>query len=758
MNSLVKKPVLRELKVKDSDSDFNQVQYAKVALHKYFGDNGFFTYKHPSNLKISLGSVVSVPFGNEDVYGFYIGQQKADELAKTSFDIRFINYVVGGVGITKNQLKLAYWIAEKWKIQLQRAIWLFSLPSMSKRIERFYFIDQPVTNSKPISLTSKEEEILNFIKSKDRSISQKELIKFTKISSSVTRSLTEKGIIKSQWLYVPPRQYKKIIPIDQFELPRPLNDVQIKFSNKVIQVINEQLYDSFVLAGATGTGKTEVLFHLLQYCVKQKKQALLLLPEISLNMQVFQRYFASLGVEVLLLNSKVNEAARLVALEKIKQGQAKVILGTMSSVFAPFEHIGLVAVDEFHHNSYIRQTGPYINVVELAREIAIQNNAPIIYSSATPPVSFYYKASLDGKTYYLKSGITNGTNQIRKVVDMNREIRAGNLGIFARQTIKAIEQTISEKKRVILFINRKGEFALIQCQQCSLVKTCISCDEPLKVHKSIKLQSRVYKCHLCHKSYKVNSKCDRCGNKTYNFFLPAIDEVHRELKTIFPKIPIFVWDSTKVKTTKQHFELLKLFSSTNASILLGTHVVTKGLNFPDVALACVIFADSELFIPTYRSTEDAYQTLMHFMGRMGRDGKRCLGIIQTYFPDHYVVQSTITPDYNVFYSHEMHRRKQHNLPPASELAEFRLSYRTILATAKNLATIFRKNLLTVKNSQTMSNVEISMPHPSYPFRVNRKYNYTITIKGNNIRKFTQSIPKLPFDVKIFYELEYSNQK
>ena len=421
---------------------------------------------------------------------------------------------------------------------------------------------------------------------------------------------------------------------------------------------------TFLLHGVTGSGKTEVYMHLISETVKSGKSAIMLVPEISLTPQIFKLFKSRFGQSVAIIHSGLTEGQRFDEWQRIFSGDAKVVIGARSAIFAPVQNTGIIIIDEEHDGSYVSESNPRYDTFGVASQRAMLSNAKLLLGSATPSISTYTLAK-NGKINYLSMPERVNGKRLpeMQIVDMSRELREGNRGVFSRQLIQSLTECMESGKQAILFINRRGFSSFLMCRECGYVPKCTDCDVTLTYHK----EENVMKCHYCAKRYKALDVCPNCGSKTIRQGRPGTEQIVSELQKLFPDVGIVRMDNDTVSGKDSHHKILSSFSEGKARILVGTQMIAKGHDFPNVTLVGILDADLSLYLSDYMSTERTFQLITQVAGRAGRASDTGKVVLQTYTPKHYVYRYCSNYDYDGFFEKEANLRLVSKYPPYSKI-------------------------------------------------------------------------------------------
>ncbi len=452
-----------------------------------------------------------------------------------------------------------------------------------------------------------------------------------------------------------------------------------------------------------------------------------MVPEIALTPQMVYRFKAFFGDKVAVLHSRLSEGERYDEWARIAEGTAPVVLGTRSSAFAPFKDLGLIIVDEEHEPTYKQEENPRYHARDVVLKLVGQFECVAVLGSATPSLETYQRA-LPGGPYQLLTMLNRVENrslpQVR-LIDMRKEIKAGNPGILSSPLIAAIRERLERNEKVVLFLNRRGYATLVVCRECGLVMKCSHCDISLTYHTGGKLQ-----CHYCNNSY-FRKNCPDCNSKLVEYFGAGTQKLEEEIGKYFPQAVVLRMDSDTTGRKGAHNKILNSFKDGKADILIGTQMVTKGLDVPDVTLVGVVNADLSLHMPDFRSAERTFQLIAQVAGRTGRGELGGEVLVQTFTPGHYSIVFASEHDYMGFFKHEINIRKKMNYPPFARLARI-LFLGKKLEEVKELAEQWASTLRNFLKSQDYNGmIEVLGPAPAQIARVKDRYRWHLVIKSKS---------------------------
>lgn len=499
-----------------------------------------------------------------------------------------------------------------------------------------------------------------------------------------------------------------------------LTDEQQVALQAITTAMDQQIAQTFLLHGVTGSGKTEVYLQAIQKVLEEGKEAIMLVPEISLTPQMTERFRSRFGEMVAVMHSGLSVGEKYDEWRKIQQGKVKVVVGARSAIFAPFTNIGLIILDEEHESTYKQEDSPRYH----ARDVAIWRsefyNCPIILGSATPALESFARAKKG--VYRLLSLKHRALHQALPTVfiaDMREELRQGNRSMFSQSLIEAIRLRLEKKEQMVLFLNRRGYSSFVLCRDCGTVVQCPNCDISLTYHRT----TEKLKCHYCGYEEHVPQICPQCQSDHIRYFGTGTQKVEEELYKLFPESRVLRMDVDTTKHKGAHEEILETFGAGQADILLGTQMIAKGLDFPNITLVGVLSADTSLHLPDYRAAERTFQLLTQVSGRAGRHDKLGEVIIQTYTPEHYAIELAKTQEYEPFYEREMFLRRRSNYPPYYFVALIQLSHEDVMMAAEyagRVADWLRGNL--------SNQVAIIGPTTASIARLQNRYRYQCLIK------------------------------
>ncbi len=512
---------------------------------------------------------------------------------------------------------------------------------------------------------------------------------------------------------------------------------------------------TFLLKGVTGSGKTEVYMTLIEQAILSGKTAIMLVPEISLTPQMMQRFNSRFPNIVAVLHSRLSEGERFDEWSKIFSGEARVVLGARSAVFAPLENLGVIVIDEEHDSSYVSESNPRFDTHTVAEYRAKYNNCPLVLGSATPSLESFKKAQ-DGE--YKLVELTERINKQKmprvEIVDMLNEVLDGNATPFSKPLIAGLDDCISNKKQAIVFINRRGFASFVMCRECGYRAKCDDCEVSLVYHK----EDNQLKCHFCGKRYKALTNCPNCHSTNIKFGATGTERVCEELNKLFPNVPVFRMDNDTTRGKNGHKKILEQFSKTSPSILVGTQMIAKGHDYPLVSFVGILDADVSLYNSDYKSNERTFQLVTQVAGRAGRKDAEGSVVLQTYAPKHYVYRFAANYDYNGFFDKEINLRQATAFPPFSNILRILISSESDNRAKEVTKKLYDKAMQVKQNNAGKVLFLQAMPAPVK--RIQTKYRYQILTRylpNDTITKeFYEVCDVVEKDVSIFVEINPNN--
>ncbi|WP_195947216.1 primosomal protein N' [Paraclostridium bifermentans] len=592
---------------------------------------------------------------------------------------------------------------------------------ISKQINN---IDSYILENK-IRLGSKQKELIKFVQEKKPI----ELSKINDVFPSCRQSilkLEEKGLvcIEEIDLY---RKPKEIYSVEDKKIN--LNEEQLNTVNIIKREMFEENKKPYMIHGVTGSGKTEVYMEIIEYSLSQGLDSIVLVPEISLTPQTISRFKNKFGDIVGVFHSQLSEGEKHDVYKQIKEGKIRILIGARSALFAPFTSLGVIIIDEFHEGAYKSEKNPKFNSIDVAKYIANKRDVSLVLGSATPSVEEYFNA-LNGEYKLLEINQRANKKPMPKieVVDMKEELMVGNKSIFSNKLKVEIQSALNCGNQVILFLNRRGFSNFVSCRKCGYVFTCENCDISLTYHK----KNNTGKCHYCGYEKEIPKECPECKSKYIKPFGIGTQKIEEEIKLIFPNINVLRLDKDTTSRKGEFENILNDFKNKKADVLIGTQMLSKGLDFENVTLVGILSADMILKFPDFRSSETTFQLITQVAGRAGRSEKEGKVILQTYDTDHYAIRHAIKYDFKGFYEDEIKIRKAFEYAPFNNMISVVISGKDNAKVEKNARKMY-DSLVYLLRERGISNLEFILgPNPCSISKINQNFRWQILFKDDDI--------------------------
>ena len=684
-----------------------------------------FDYSVPDNLKdkIKVGIRVKVPFGKMELEGFVIEIKNSSDISVKDI----LEVVDDEVILNEELLELGKKIQEDtlstliscYQIMLPKALKAKNGMVINKKFDTYYYLNKDIVCYGKLSAS--QDRIINLCMEKEY-VLRKELVD---ISLSSLNTLIKKNILLEKKL-----EHYRLSYNEKIEPKKELTEDQMKVVNEVL--LNKG-YCPYLLYGVTGSGKTEVYMELIEDALNRGKTSIVLVPEISLTPQMVLRFQKRFGDNIAAIHSALSDGEKYDEWRRIVKGEAKIVIGARSAIFAPLKNIGMIIIDEEHSDSYKQDdSNPRYSAKDVALIRAKYHDCPLIMGSATPSLEAFARAKKGVfKLLELPNRINGKELPKINIIDMN-EIIKKTKGHFSEELLAAISLRLKKKEQVILLLNRRGYSSFVTCKNCGYTFKCPNCDITLTYHKS----SRTLRCHYCGYGTKVYDTCPNCHEKSINDLGVGTEKIEEELGKLFPESRILRMDFDTTSRKGMHEKMITAFKNQEYDILLGTQIVSKGLDFDNVTLVGVINADTSLNIPDFRSSETTFSLLAQVAGRAGRSTKEGEVIIQTFNPDHYAIQYTKKHDYLGFYNKEMFIRRELKYPPFYYICYLKIS-------GKDSDYIYGEvNKIKKVLENKLENTIILGPSPCTIFKLNNIYRYGIILKykkEDNLREVLDKI-------------------
>lgn len=697
------------------------MQYAEVAVTVPVGLTKTFHYRVPKDLRGELCkfSRVEVPFSGRMVQGFVLGFSTPPSVSK----IKEIKRIIEKEPFLNEELLLtAQWMVQRYLCNIGDALQCIAGSHVGSNKNK--------KMDKVLVSTITEQELSDLVRAPKQRIAltvalarpglkRIELAEISGVSVSVIQALINKGYLKEECTESTCESavISKPLPI--------LTHEQALIVNQFKESFEQGKPAAWLLHGVTGSGKTEVYLRIIDHVIKKNFQAIVLVPEISLTPQMVERFRARFGSQVALLHSALSQGERYAEKTRIRNGQATVVLGARSAIFAPVPRLGLIIIDEEHESSYKQDESPKYHAREVALQRVAINNGMVILGSATPALESYCRARPDGP--YRLATLTKRIDQRKlpkvQIIDLRQELVLGNTSIFSTALRAALLKRIENNEKSILFLNRRGFASVVVCRHCGKAIKCPHCDISMTLHSN-----GVLKCHYCGHGSRVPKVCANCSSGIIRSFGLGTQRVEEEMKRLYPNCKTLRMDADTTVRKGSHQRILDEFIKGDAQVLIGTQMIAKGLDIPTVTLVGVVSADITLHMPDFRSAEKTFQLLTQVAGRAGRGDKPGEVIIQTYDPEHFSISCAQNHDYISFYRKELAIRKALIYPPFSHLIR-------IMFTGINevdvitVARFWQEKLVAAKLNLGLDKIEILGPAPAGILKIKDRFRWQLIIKG-----------------------------
>ena len=624
-----------------------------------------FDYKIPVHLGnvIHPGVQVWIPFGmgNRRIKGFLVSLSDTCDYDACKVK-EILGVCEGAIPVEGQLIELAAWMRERYGCTMNQAMKTV-LPVKNKVNEQTKVAVSLLVDAAAIGayVTANKRckariRVLQMLQAKG-TLEKEKLLEEAATTAATLKELQEAGMIslQSETIYRLPkiaREEKKNIILNKEQ--QTILDIFRK------NFIEEKHYN-YLIHGVTGSGKTEVYMGMLETVLNAGKQAIVLIPEIALTFQTVMRFYGRFGDKVSVIHSKMSAGERYDQMERAKKGEISVMIGPRSAVFTPFSNLGMIIIDEEHEGSYKSETMPKYHAREVAKKRCDMSGAALVLGSATPSVESYFKASC-GEYQLLK--LPNRINDSKladvQVVDLRQELKEGNRSVISRSLKAQMQNTLDKNQQIMLFLNRRGHTGFISCRSCGKVLKCPHCDVSLTFHRDGRMR-----CHYCGYEQLSVKNCPECGSPYIGGFRAGTQQIEEVVKKEFPNARILRMDLDTTRKKGSYEAILESFAKKEADILIGTQMIVKGHDFPEVTLVGVLLADLSLHASDYMAAERTFQLLTQAVGRAGRGNVHGNAVIQTYQPEHYAVQSAAKQNYESFYELEIAYRDLMSYPPMS---------------------------------------------------------------------------------------------
>lgn len=712
-------------------------------------------FDYIANDDTQIGSRVSIPFGTRHIEGYVIALKKdsdvsADKLKKVGPMID--DYPV----LTSELIELGDYMCKYNHLRRIDCMRLF-VPSQLRSAKTKPLI----INYLRVTQQLNKDELLSHIRANAKR--QRDMIEYLEIGQEYPKTELNKQFGANNIQRMINGGYLEEFEFHKRRAPYTLEkeDKQVVLSARQQAVVDDILTSNqgvHLIFGVTGSGKTEVYMHIISDVIKQGKTAIMLVPEISLTPQVMGNFKARFGDNVALLHSGLSDGEKLDEWQRIREGDVKIVIGARSAIFAPLKDIGVIILDEEHDPSYKSENNPRYLTHDVAKFRAQFNNCPLVLGSATPALESFYSAK---QNEYILHELPERANKKAmptiQVVNMCSEMLNGNMNMFSAQLLDDLHKCIEQKNQCMLFINRRGHSSYMICRQCGYIPKCEDCEVSLVYHS----EDNQLKCHYCSKRYKALTNCPKCGSSYIRYGIMGTQRVVQELKKEFPNVKILRMDNDTTSNKNALTNLLQEFATTKPCILVGTQMIAKGHDFPDVTLVGVMNADMSLHYSDYRSVERTFELITQVSGRAGRADKPGKVVIQTYTPKHYLYRFVANYNYEGFFNKEINLRQVTSFPPFAKILRILISSENDEKAKQTIIKIFEQ----VKKLEiTYANDFLYCEAMKSPLsKIQKKFRYQILMrfKLQHEQEIIDNIYKILDGIKIqgiqaFIEINPSN--
>ncbi len=593
----------------------------------------------------------------------------------------------------------------------------------------------PNADAESVSLTPKQSAVFDLI-TMSGSVSVKEIRYFTGVSASVIDSLCKKGLVHlydEEAFRIDSRRADSALP------PVVLSDEQQRACDSLYDEYSDVNPHVSLLYGVTGSGKTSVFIKLIERVIEDNRGVIVMVPEISLTPQFVSLFSQRFGDKIAVFHSALSLGERLDEYKRVKRGLAKIVIGTRSAVFAPFKNIGLIIMDEEQEYSYKSESSPRYHARDIAKFRCAQNNALLVLSSATPSIETYFYAQ-SGR--YSLNTLPNryGTAVLPQVVtaDMNLEMQNGNTTGFSEVLLKNIEYNLERGRQSILLLNRRGHNTFVTCRTCGEPLTCPNCSISLTYHS----RNNRLMCHYCGYSIPFTDECPTCHSRSLRFGGTGTQKAESDISALFPSARILRMDTDAASSKASYEKMITAFANGDYDILVGTQMVAKGLDFPNVTLVGVLNTDHMLYADDYRSYERSFSLLTQVVGRSGRGREKGMAVIQSYTPDNLIIAMAAKQDYDAFYNTEINVRKAMLYPPFADICLVGFVGENQGETLKTARGFLQDFITLAKNEYPNMPLRVLGPSPALVVKVSNKFRYKLIIKCKNNSEFRKLLSTL----------------
>ena len=685
-----------------------------------------FQYQIPEELRgqIQNGTSVTIPFGlgNKETNGYVV--KLSDQ---TSFDVAKIKSIIAispaAVTIEAKLITLAAWIKETYGSTMIQALKTVMPVRNQVKIKETKIISLaiPVEQAEELKLVAAQKKHTakeRFLKAiiLNQQLSYTVAVNDLKVSRSIIKAYEEQKVvtITSQ------EAFRNVLPSNNLKENQDTLTDQQRAVLLGIEKEWQQEGRTSLIHGVTGSGKTHVYIELIRKVLDEGKQAIVLIPEIALTYQTVNRFNEAFGNKVSVIHSRMSQGERSDSFEQARRNEIQIMVGPRSALFAPFPNLGLIIIDEEQESAYKSEVTPRYHAREVAIARGRLDDAKVVLASATPSIEAYYRCQ-NGEYALFTMTERFGAGELPEVavVDLREELRQGNNSILSSKLVRSIERTLMAKEQIMLFLNRRGYVGFVSCRACGHVIKCPHCDVSLSLHNNGKMA-----CHYCGYEIKAVKKCPQCQSPYIGGFKAGTQQIEEIVKQRFPQARVLRMDMDTTQGKHGHTKILAAFEKHEADILIGTQMIVKGHDFKKVTLVGILAADLSLYADDYRCAERTFQLLVQAIGRAGRASDKGEAIIQTYKPEHYCIEASVSQDYQAFYEEEIGYRMLMNYPPCASMIEIMISGEIEEQSAVAIEYI-KKYILKISKDQQLS---VIGPTDASVAKINDRYRKVLYLK------------------------------
>jgi primosomal protein N' (replication factor Y) len=718
-------------------------RYVEVAVPLHVAQTFTYRLTPEQSSDAKLGARIKVPFGRKIITAYIVALHDAlptnTDLAEA--DIKDAANLVDLEPVsTAEILQLARWVADYYASPLGEVIKATLPPGINPPPQGSFvkaklrrFVRLRATDSKPEKITDKQQRVLDLLadvdSSQQGSMALQSLLKEAAVGAATVSSLEKKGLVEifDEAVRRDPLAHASSLPVEDYTL----TSAQAAVLESIKQQVDEETYGAFLLHGVTGSGKTEIYIRAMRAALARGRSAMMLVPEIALTPVFSRRLRSHFGDQVAIFHSSLQRGERFDEWTRVRNGAARVVIGTRSAVFAPVKNLGLIVVDEEHESTYRQQESPYYNARDTAIVRAQKESATVVLGSATPSLESFHNART-GKYQLLTlpERIAARPMAPARIVDMRSVfVRHGKPRVFSDELLDAIQATHDRGEQSIILLNRRGYSSFILCRSCGETIQCPNCDVTLTYHRS----ERVIICHYCNHRQALPKVCPSCGKKYIYYVGEGTEQIEEMLTQLFPALRVARIDRDTTARRRVFEQSLADFSAGKIDTLVGTQMLAKGHDFPNVTLVGVVSVDAGLALPDFRSAERTFHLITQVAGRAGRGDRPGQVLIQTYHPYHYALRHACAQDYDGFYNEEIQYRQNHSYPPFVALGSL-LIHGPDLGRVRNDSLELRKQL-DAANEQRKC--RILGPAPAPLARLKGEHRFQLLLKSRSRRQLRE---------------------